>query len=634
MSESYNSSDIEVLTGLDPVRRRPGMYTDTTSPRHLAQEVIDNSVDEALAGHATQIDVVVYKDGSVAVTDDGRGMPVDPHPEFKVSGVEVILTTLHAGGKFSEKNYQFSGGLHGVGVSVVNALSESFEVEVKREGQVHRMAFADGYKVRELEVVDSCPKRATGTKVRFRPNPKFFDTVRFPHNELRHLLRAKAILCPGLRVTLEDEIKGEREEWRYEDGLRAYLEECTEGLPRMPEEAFTGSFAGQRESVEWALQWLPEGGDGITESYVNLIPTTQGGTHVNGLRTGLLEAIREYCEFRSLIPKGVKLSAEDIWQNCNYVLSFKMHEPLFSGQTKERLSSREAAVFISGIVKDALSLWLNQHTEVADQLAEMVLANAQRRLRAARKVVRKKITTGPALPGKLADCTSDDPARTELFLVEGDSAGGSAKQARDRVFQAVLPLRGKILNTWEVASDDVMASAEVHNISVALGLDPGSDDLSQLRYSKVCILADADSDGLHIATLLCALFVRHFRPLVRSGHVYVAMPPLYRIDIGNDVYYALDDAEKEAVIDRIRAENKRGKVNVQRFKGLGEMNPMQLRETTMTPDTRRLVQLSLEAGDPDAMLDMLLAKKRAADRKSWLETKGNLADILPMGEVL
>ena len=634
MSESYNSSDIEVLTGLDPVRRRPGMYTDTTSPRHLAQEVIDNSVDEALSGHASRIDVVLQKDGSLSVADDGRGMPVDPHPEFKVSGVEVILSTLHAGGKFSAKSYGFSGGLHGVGVSVVNALSSQFEIEIKRNGEIHQMSFAGGDKVSELEVTGTCGKRNTGTRVRFTPDPKYFDTPKFPLGELRHLLRAKAILCSGLTVTLLDENKGDLDEWVYEDGLRAYLEERTDGFPRLPESAVMGSSSGTSESVDWALQWLPEGGDSIGESYVNLIPTTAGGTHVNGLRTGLLEAVREYCEFRALIPKGIKLSAEDVWQNCAYVLSFKMLDPQFSGQTKERLSSREAAVFVSGIVKDALSLWMNQHTEVADLLAEMVLANAHRRMRAARKVIRKKVTAGPALPGKLSDCTSDDPARTELFLVEGDSAGGSAKQARDRVFQAVLPLRGKILNTWEVASDEVMASQEVHNISVALGLEPGSDDLSQLRYNKICVLADADSDGLHIATLLCALFVRHFRPLVRAGHVYIAMPPLYRIDIGNDVYYALDDHEKAGVLERIKAENKRGKVNVQRFKGLGEMNPLQLRETTMNPDTRRLVQLSIDASDPDMLLDMLLAKKRAADRKSWLEDKGNLAEIVTIGEVL
>ena len=627
MSETYNSGDIEVLTGLDPVRKRPGMYTDTTSPRHLAQEVIDNGVDEALGGHASRIDVFLHKDGSITVTDDGRGMPVDPHPEFKVSGVEVILTTLHSGGKFSSKSYGFSGGLHGVGVSVVNALSETFEVEIRRGGKVHRMQFAKGEKGSELEIIDTCGQRNTGTKIRFKPDPKYFDTANFPRAELRHLLRAKAILCSGLRVTFEDEGKGEKDEWLYQDGLKAYLEERTDGLPQLPEEAFMGASSGETESVEWALQWLPEGGESVTESYVNLIPTSGGGTHVNGLRTGLLDAIREYCEFRSMIPKGLKLAADDVFQQCNYVLSFKMLEPQFSGQTKERLSSREAAVFVSGIVKDALSLWMNQHTDAADQLAELVLANAQRRSRAAKKVVRKKVTSGPALPGKLADCSSDDPARTELFLVEGDSAGGSAKQAREREFQAVLPLRGKILNTWEVGSDEVMASAEVHNISVALGLDPGSDDLSQLRYSKVCILADADSDGLHIATLLCALFVRHFRPLITAGHVFVAMPPLYRIDVGNDVYYALDDHEKAGVLERITAEKKKGKVNVQRFKGLGEMNPLQLRETTMAPDTRRLVQLSIRDGDEDKLLDMLLAKKRSADRKTWLESKGNLADV-------
>lgn len=627
MSETYTSGDIEVLTGLDPVRKRPGMYTDTTSPRHLAQEVIDNGVDEALAGHASKIDVQLLKDGSIVVFDDGRGMPVDPHPEFKVSGVEVILTTLHSGGKFSNKSYSFSGGLHGVGVSVVNALSENFEVEIRRSGKVHRMQFADGEKKTELEVIDTCGQRNTGTKIQFKPDPKYFDTATFPVNELRHLLRAKAILCSGLKVSFDNQIKGEKDEWVYEDGLKAYLEERTDGLPRLPEEPFMGTSSGETESVDWALQWLPEGGDSINESYVNLIPTSGGGTHVNGLRTGLLDAVREYCEFRAMVPKGLKLSAEDVWQNCCYVLSFKMLDPQFSGQTKERLSSREAAVFVSGIVKDALSLWMNQHTDEADQLAELVLANAQRRTRAAKKVVRKKVTSGPALPGKLADCTSDDPARTELFLVEGDSAGGSAKQAREREFQAVLPLRGKILNTWEVASDEVMASAEVHNISVALGMEPGSDDLSQLRYSKVCILADADSDGLHIATLLCALFVRHFRSLVSAGHVFVAMPPLYRIDVGNDVYYALDDHEKAGVLERIAAEKKKGKVNVQRFKGLGEMNPLQLRETTMTPDTRRLVQLSIKEGEADKMLDMLLAKKRAADRKSWLEKKGNLASV-------
>jgi topoisomerase-4 subunit B len=624
----YTAEDIEVLTGLEPVRKRPGMYTDTTRPNHLAQEVIDNSVDEALAGHADQIDVTLRKDGSITVTDNGRGMPVDLHPEQGVPGVEVILSTLHAGGKFSNKNYQFSGGLHGVGVSVVNALSSQLEVVIRRDGKVHRIEFSGGEKTRELEVIDTCGKRNTGTAVTFTPDPRYFDSVNFSVSRLRHVLRAKAVLCPGLRVRFTDEKKGESDEWYYEDGLTDYLADATIDYPVLPEEPFVGSFAGSNEGVEWAVQWLPEGGEVIAESYVNLIPTSQGGTHVNGLRTGLLDAMRDFCELRSLLPRGVKLTPDDIWDRCCYVLSSKLEDPQFSGQTKERLSSREAAAFVSGVAKDAFSLWLNQHTQEAEQLAELCINNAQKRLRSAKKVTRKKVSAGPALPGKLADCSGEDPERGELFLVEGDSAGGSAKQARDREFQAILPLRGKILNTWEVDSQEILASQEVHNISVALGIDPASDDLSGLRYHKVCILADADSDGLHIATLICALFVRHFRPLVAAGHVYVAMPPLYRIDIGKEVFYALDEGEKQGVLDRIEAEKKRGKVNVQRFKGLGEMNPMQLRETTMDPDTRRLVRLVLDAGDgTNRMLDMLLAKKRAADRKAWLEKKGDLADV-------
>jgi topoisomerase-4 subunit B len=625
MSE-YNAGDIEVLTGLEPVRKRPGMYTDTTRPNHLAQEVIDNSIDEALAGHANLVEVELHKDGSITATDNGRGMPVDIHPGQGVSGVEVILTTLHAGGKFSNKNYEFSGGLHGVGVSVVNALSSELEITIRRDGNVHRMTFTNGAKASELEVIDSCGKRNTGTSIRFTPNAEYFDSVNFSVPRLRHVLRAKAVLCPGLRVKFKDEAKGESDEWFYEDGLKDYLMSATADEICLPEEPFTGSFAGNNEGVEWAIQWLPEGGELITESYVNLIPTAQGGTHVNGLRTGLLEALRDFCELRSLLPRGVKLTPDDIWDRCVYVLSSKLGDPQFSGQTKERLSSREAAAFVSGVAKDAFSLWLNQHTEEAEKLAEMCINNAQSRLRTAKKVTRKKITAGPALPGKLADCSGEDPARGELFLVEGDSAGGSAKQARDRSFQAILPLRGKILNTWEIDSQEILASQEVHNISIALGIDPASDDLSGLRYHKVCILADADSDGLHIATLICALFVRHFHALVAAGHVFVAMPPLYRIDIGKDVYYALDEREKEGVLDRILAEKKRGKVNVQRFKGLGEMNPLQLRETTMDPDTRRLVRLVLDAGDgTNQMLDMLLAKKRAGDRKTWLEEKGDLA---------
>jgi topoisomerase-4 subunit B len=625
----YTAEDIEVLTGLEPVRKRPGMYTDTTRPNHLAQEVIDNSVDEALAGHADQIDVILHKNGSVTVTDNGRGMPVDMHPEQGKPGVEVILSTLHAGGKFSGKNYQFSGGLHGVGVSVVNALSSELEITIRRDGEVHQMRFRGGEKASELEVIDTCGKRNSGTSVRFTPDAVYFDSVNFSVIRLRHVLRAKAVLCPGLRVKFTDEAKSESEEWYYEDGLRDYLIGATIDYTCVPLLPFTGSFSGSSEGVDWAVQWLPEGGELITESYVNLIPTALGGTHVNGMRTGLLDALRDFCELRNLLPRGIKLAPDDIWDRCAYVLSSKLADPQFSGQTKERLSSREAAAFVSGVAKDAFSLWLNQHTEEAEQLAEMCINNAQGRLRASKKVARKKVTSGPALPGKLADCSGQDTSRSELFLVEGDSAGGSAKQARDRQFQAILPLRGKILNTWEVDSQEILASQEVHNISVALGVDPASDDIEGLRYNKVCILADADSDGLHIATLICALFVRHFRPLVQAGHIYVAMPPLYRIDIGKEVYYALDESEKQGVLDRIEAEKKKGKVNVQRFKGLGEMNPLQLRETTMDPDTRRLVRLVLDAGDgTNNMLDMLLAKKRAPDRRAWLEKKGDLAEVV------
>ncbi|MGB5096648.1 MAG: DNA topoisomerase IV subunit B [Porticoccaceae bacterium] len=626
---SYDARDIEVLTGLDPVRRRPGMYTDTSRPNHLVQEVVDNSVDEALAGHATRIAVTVHADGSVSVTDDGRGMPVDIHPEQGRPGVEVILSTLHAGGKFSNKNYQFSGGLHGVGVSVVNALSERLEVTVKRDGQLHHMVFAGGDKVSDLAVVGTCAKRETGTSLRFWPDAKYFDSPRLALPRLKYLLRAKAVLCAGLTVEFTDEASGEHESWCYRGGLGDYLLATTGPWAPLPAQPFTGSFAAAHEAVDWAVQWLPEGGDLLQESYVNLIPTTQGGTHVNGFRTGLLEALREFCEFRSLLPRGLRLAPEDIWDRACYVLSAKLGEPQFSGQTKERLSSREAAPFISGVVKDAFSLWLNQHTAEAEKLAELCIASAQARLKSAKQVARKRITAGPALPGKLADCTSGDPAQSEIFLVEGDSAGGSAKQARSREFQAVMPLRGKILNTWEVESAEILASQEVHDIAVALGIEPGSSDLAALRYHKVCILADADSDGAHIATLLCALFVRHFRPLVTAGHVFVATPPLFRIDLGNDTWYALDDDERRGILDRLEAEKRRGKVQITRFKGLGEMNPLQLRETTMARDTRRLVQLTVTSGDDtNELLDMLLAKKRAGDRKNWLEEKGDLAEVI------
>lgn len=628
MSADYTAESIEILSGLDPVRKRPGMYTQTERPNHLAQEVIDNSVDEAIAGHTKSIEVTLYKDQSLEVRDDGRGMPVDLHPDENIPGVEVVLTKLHAGGKFSNKNYQFSGGLHGVGVSVVNALSKHLEVWVRRDGKEYNMAFADGNKVSDLEVIGDVGKRNTGTTLRFWPDPQFFDSPKFSTLRLKHVLRAKAVLCPGLTTKFHDEASGEKCEWYYEDGLKDYLIDELNGLESLPEEPFLGSLGGNGETVEWAIVWLPEGGEGVTESYVNLVPTAQGGTHVNGLRTGLTEAIREFCEFRNLLPRGVKLAPDDVWDKVSYILSVKLEDPQFSGQTKERLSSRECAAFVSGVVKDSFSLWLNQHTDYGERIAELAINSAQSRLRAGKKIVRKKITQGPALPGKLADCSSQDSERTELFLVEGDSAGGSAKQARDKNFQAIMPLRGKILNTWEVDSQQVLGSQEVHDISVAIGVDPGSDKLDGLRYGKVCILADADSDGAHIATLLCALFVRHFRPLVSAGNVYVAMPPLYRIDIGKEIFYALDEAEKQGVLDRLAAEKKKGKINVQRFKGLGEMNPLQLRETTLSPDTRRLVQLTIEAGDDtDQMLDMLLAKKRAPDRKAWLETKGDLAEV-------
>ena len=625
---SYDASAIEVLTGLEPVQKRPGMYTDTTRPNHLAQEVIDNSVDEAVAGHASRIQVTLYRDGSLGVADDGRGMPVDIHPEEGIPGVEVILTKLHAGGKFSNKNYQFSGGLHGVGVSVVNALSYRLQAEIKRDGKEYSIAFAHGDKIEDLQEIGTVGKKNTGTHIRFWPEAKYFDSVNFSVSRLRHVLRAKAVLCPGLHVVFLDEKSGDTDEWYYEDGLQDYLTETLKGYELLPAQPFIGSFSSEHEAVDWALLWLPEGGEAVTESYVNLIPTAQGGTHVNGLRSGLTDAVREFCEFRNLLPRGVKISPEDVWDKVSYILSVKLEDPQFSGQTKEKLSSRECAAFVSGVVKDAFSLWLNQHIEDGERIALLAIDNAQARLKAGKKVARKKVTAGPALPGKLADCSSSDASRSELFLVEGDSAGGSAKQARDREFQAIMPLRGKILNTWEVDPDQVLASQEVHDISVAIGVEPGSQNLAGLRYNRICILADADSDGYHIATLLCALFLRHFRALVEEGHVYVAMPPLFRIDVGKEVFYALDEAEKQGILDRIAAENKKGKVQVTRFKGLGEMNPLQLRETSIAPDTRRLVQLVIEAGDDsNKMMDMLLAKKRAGDRKAWLESKGDLAEV-------
>ena len=630
MTQTYTAQDIEVLSGLEPVRRRPGMYTDTSRPNHLVHEVVDNSVDEALSGHCTRISVAVHKDGSVEVSDDGRGMPVDIHPKEKVSGVELILTRLHAGGKFSDGAYKFSGGLHGVGVSVVNALSKNLECWVRRGGKEYNISFANGKVKSKLEVVGDVGKANTGTTVRFWPDSSYFDSPEISIAKLKHVLKAKAVLCPGLEMRLEVEKTGEKETWLYTGGLEQYLRESLESGEWLPEEPFTGSVEGEQEGVDWAVAWRVDGGTRIEESYVNLIPTMQGGTHVNGFRLGLTEAIREFCEFRNLLPRGLKLAPEDVWDDASYVLSTKMRDPQFAGQTKERLTSREPAAFVSGIVKDQFGLWLNQHPEAGEGIAQLAIGNAQTRLKASQKVARKRVVSGPALPGKLADCTSQDPKRTEIFLVEGDSAGGSAKQARDREFQAVMPLRGKILNTWEVESGEILSSQEVHDITVAIGVDPATDDIAALRYHKICILADADSDGAHIATLLCALFLRHFRPLVVAGHVFVAMPPLYRIDHGKQVDYALDDAERNGVLDRIHAENPRAKTVVTRFKGLGEMSALQLRETTMARETRRLVQLTVTAADHvDQSMDMMLAKKRASDRREWLETKGNLAAVQP-----
>ena len=623
----YTAEDIEVLSGLEPVQRRPGMYTDTSRPNHLVQEVVDNSVDEAVAGHARVIDVTLFKDASVEVCDDGRGMPVDLHPEEGIPGIELILTRLHAGAKFSNKNYRFSGGLHGVGVSVVNALSSKLEITVKRDGQEHRMSFAHGEVSSALKVVGAVGQRNTGTRLRFWPDGKYFDSPRISLRKLRHVLRAKAVLCPGLTVNLLDESSGEANTWYYEDGFKDYLDAALNGLELIPAQLILGEKETEHEAAHWALCWAPDG-EGVQESYVNLIPTPLGGTHVNGLRTGLTDALREFCDIHNLLPRGVKLVPEDVWDHLNYILSIKLEDPQFSGQTKERLSSREAAGFVANTIKDAVSLWLNTHVEAGEAIALLAINNAQSRLKASKKVVRKKVTSGPALPGKLADCSSQEAYRTELFLVEGDSAGGSAKQARSRDFQAILPLRGKILNTWEVDSSSVLGSQEVHDLAVAMGVDPGNGDIQGLRYGKIIVLADADSDGLHIATLLCALFFQHFRTLVQEGHIFIAMPPLYRVDVGKEIFYALDSEERDHILDRIKREKKRGKVSVTRFKGLGEMNPLQLRESAIHPDTRRLVQLTMKAGDQTgSLMDMLLSKKRASDRKAWLEKKGDLADV-------
>ena len=626
---TYDSKAIEVLSGLDPVRKRPGMYTDTSCPNHLIQEVLDNSVDEAIAGHCSNIKIKLYKNGFIEVSDDGRGMPVDIHPEHKLTGVELILCKLHAGAKFSGDEYSFSGGLHGVGVSVVNALSESLQVNIKRDSKEHEMHFNDGNKKSDLKITGDVGPRNTGTKIQFKPNAQYFETIEINNKQLKHLLKAKAVLCPGLTIDFFDEKRKEKIKWFFEDGLKSYLEETSSETNLLLDESILTSKKSKEHEVEFVINWSDKPSKSkLDETYVNLIPTSQGGSHLNGFKSGLLDSMKEFCEIRKLLPKGLKLNADDVINNAIFVISSKMQNPQFAGQTKERLDSKEHMSFVSSSTKDVLSIWFNKHTEEGEKIAELAIISAQARAKAVNTVERKKTFKGPALPGKLSDCNSEDLNKTELFLVEGDSAGGSAKQARERSFQAIMPLRGKILNTWDLESDEIIKSQEIKNLATAIGVMPGNSDISSLRYGKICILADADSDGLHIATLLCALFLRHFKPLVNDGRIYIAMPPLYRIDCGKDVLYALDEKQKERIVIDFKGKKGKPKINIQRFKGLGEMNPSQLRETVMDPETRQLVRLSISSTDnANAMMDLLLSKKNAPARKEWLEKKGSLVRI-------
>ena len=626
---TYDSKAIEVLSGLDPVKKRPGMYTDTSCPNHLIQEVLDNSVDEAIAGHCTNIKIKIEKDGCIKVSDDGRGMPVDIHPEHKVSGVELILCKLHAGAKFSGDEYSFSGGLHGVGVSVVNALSDSLQVNIKRDSKEYKMHFNNGDKISELEAVGDVGVRNSGTSIKFKPNKKYFESDQIDLKNLKHLLKAKAVLCPGLTINFHHERKKEKIKWFYEDGLKSYLEDASKDIDLILEDSILSSKHSKEQEVEFVINWSNKPPKNkLNETYVNLIPTALGGSHLNGFKSGLLEALKEFCDYRSLLPKGLKLNAEDVITNAIFVVSSKMQNPQFAGQTKERLDSKDHMSFVSSSTKDILSIWFNKHTEEGEKIAELAITSAQARAKASSAVERKKTFKGPALPGKLSDCNSEDLNETELFLVEGDSAGGSAKQARERSFQAIMPLRGKILNTWDLESDEIIKSQEIKNLSTAIGVLPGNSDIASLRYGKICILADADSDGLHIATLLCALFLRHFRSLVQEGRIFIAMPPLYRIDCGKEVLYALDETQKDKFVKDFKNRKGKPKINIQRFKGLGEMNPSQLRETVMDPQTRQLVRLSISATDnANAMMDLLLSKKNASARKEWLEKKGSLVRV-------
>ena len=626
---TYDSKAIEVLSGLDPVRKRPGMYTDTSCPNHLIQEVLDNAVDEAIAGHCSNIKIKLHKNGVIEVSDDGRGMPVDIHPDHKLSGVELILCKLHAGAKFSGDEYSFSGGLHGVGVSVVNALSENLQVNVKRDSKEHEMHFNNGNKKSDLKIVGDVGIRNTGTKIQFKPNAKYFESIDVNNKQLKHLLKAKAVLCPGLTIDFFDERKKEKIKWFFEDGLKSYLEEASSETNLLLDESILTTKKSKEHEVEFVINWSDKPSKNkLDETYVNLIPTAQGGSHLNGFKSGLLDSMKEFCEIRKLLPKGLKLNADDVINNAIFVISSKMQNPQFAGQTKERLDSKEHMSFVSSSTKDVLSIWFNKHTEEGEKIAELAIISAQARAKATNTVERKKTFKGPALPGKLSDCNSEDLNKTELFLVEGDSAGGSAKQARERSFQAIMPLRGKILNTWDLESDEIIKSQEIKNLATAIGVMPGNSDISSLRYGKICILADADSDGLHIATLLCALFLRHFKPLVSDGRIYIAMPPLYRVDCGKEVLYALDEKQKEQIVSEFKSKKGKPKINIQRFKGLGEMNPSQLRETVMDPETRQLVRLSISSTDnANATMDLLLSKKNAPARKEWLEKKGSLVRI-------